>query len=157
MEKYRKIIRLQEYDYRENGAYFVTVCTQNKEKLFWDGETPPLNPRGEMVLRWLNKLPERFSGVTLDCYAVMPNHIHLILSFSKAEQPLQRIMEWYKTMTTNDYIRGVKAGVYPPFAKRIWQRSYYEHVIRNETDLYELRKYISENPLKWQLDQLYGE
>lgn len=68
---------------------------------------------------------------------------------------LSMVMDWFKTMSTNAYIRGVKAGDYPRFEKRLWQRNYYEHVIRCETELYEVRKYIEENPLKWREDELY--
>ena len=70
---------------------------------------------------------------------------------------LPMVMDWFKTMSTNEYIRGVKAGDYPRFEKRLWQRNYYEHVIRCETELYEVRKYIEENPLKWREDELYTE
>lgn len=58
-------------------------------------------------------------------------------------------------MTANEYIRGVKEGFYPAFKAHLWQRSYYEHIIRNEDELYEIRKYIEENPLKWAEDELY--
>ena len=153
----RKTIRLQDYDYSSNGAYFVTICTQDRQRFFWEHDQAVLNSSGTMVYEWLKKLSPKFSGVYLDSYAVMPNHVHVILFLEHTEASLDEIISWFKTMTTNAYIRGVKAGIYPPFDKQLWQRSYYEHVIRNETDLQETRKYISENPLKWQLDQLYVE
>ena len=64
---------------------------------------------------------------------------------------LSPIVGWYKAMTTNEYIRGVKSGLYLPFKNQLWQRSYYDHVIRNDTDLYETRAYIENNPLNWLL------
>ncbi len=67
--------------------------------------------------------------------------------------PLPKIMQWLKTMTTNEYIRGVKTGVLPPFAGRFWQRNYYEHIIRNDASLNRIRQYIVENPRRWSLDR----
>ncbi len=63
--------------------------------------------------------------------------------------PLQQIIKWFKTQTTNEYIKGVKFGLYAPFNKHLWQRGYYEHIIRNQQDLDEIRHYIESNPSKW--------
>ena len=153
----RKTIRLQDFDYSSNGAYFVTVCTQGHRCLFWEWDQAVLNTGGTMVFEWLSKLPGKFPGVELDCCAVMPNHVHMLLFLEQSQTSLDKVVSWFKTMTTNAYIRGVKIGLYPSFDKQLWQRSYYEHVIRNEQDLRETRNYISENPLKWQLDHLYTE
>ena len=153
----RKTIRLHNYDYSSNGAYFVTICTQDRTRRFWDSDRPELNRSGEMVLAWAKDLPRHFPGVNLDSYAVMPNHVHLVLFFEDTIAALPTVIGWFKTMSTNAYIRGVKDGVFPPFSKRLWQRSYYEHVIRNRNDLTEIRRYVAENPLKWQLDKLYTE
>ena len=153
----RKRLRLQDFDYSSNGAYFVTICTQDKVCRFWNGNEPALNHQGEMVLYWLKEISCRFSGVWLDSYAIMPNHVHLLVFLSQTDTSLTEIVAWLKTMTTNEYIRSVREGRFPTFEKRLWQRSYYEHVIRNETDFTEIRKYISENPLKWKLDRLYSK
>ena len=67
--------------------------------------------------------------------------------------PLREIIQWFKTMTTNEYIKEVKSGRFPPFEKRIWQRSFYDHVIRNDEDINNIREYIQNNPLKWALDE----
>ena len=67
----------------------------------------------------------------------------------RIESPLPQVIGWFKTMTTGAYIRGVKAGIYLPFEKHLWQRSYYDHIIRNEEDLYEIRRYIHENLERW--------
>ena len=67
--------------------------------------------------------------------------------------PLQEIIQWFKTMTTNEYIKEVKSRRFPPFEKRIWQRSFYDHVIRDDDDLGRIREYIQNNPLKWSLDE----
>ncbi|MDD3693624.1 MAG: transposase [Oscillospiraceae bacterium] len=111
----------------------------------------PNNP-DKMIEKWLFELENKYPGITIDYYAIMPDHIHFILfCLAHAGAPLPEIIKWYKTQTTNAYIKGVKTGLYPPFDKHIWQRNYYEHIIRNEQDLYEIRKYIDENSLKWKL------
>jgi REP element-mobilizing transposase RayT len=66
--------------------------------------------------------------------------------------PLPRIVQWFKTMTTNEYIRGVKQFGWPRFDRRLWQRNYYEHIVRNDNELNRIREYIMNNPLKWELD-----
>lgn len=70
--------------------------------------------------------------------------------------PLQEVMDWYKTMTTNEYIRGVKAGIFPPFQKKIWQRGYYDHIIRNERDYLNIWTDIDQNPARWGGDEYFG-
>jgi len=66
--------------------------------------------------------------------------------------PLRQIVQWFKTMTTNEYIRGVKQNKWPPFNKKLWQRNYWEHIIRDENDFNRIREYIVNNPLQWQMD-----
>lgn len=91
----------------------------------------------------------------------MPNHIHFLIR--KESQPgahtgapLQEIVKWFKTQTTNAYIRAVKAGLYPPFDRHLWQRNYYEHIVRGEEDYLAIWQYIEENPLKWELDKYHS-
>ncbi|MFN3920772.1 MAG: transposase, partial [Methylohalobius sp.] len=70
-----------------------------------------------------------------------------------AGAPLPKIIQWFKTMTTNEYIRGVKQLGWTPFRGRLWQRNYYEHIIRTEDALRRIRRYIATNPLRWHLDR----
>ena len=70
--------------------------------------------------------------------------------------PLHRIVQWFKTMTTNAYINGVKQYGWQPFSTRLWQRNYYEHIIRNQQGYEEIAAYIIENPLNWKNDKLYN-
>lgn len=164
----RKSIRLRGYDYSNPGAYFVTVCTQKRQCLFpfAVGAAPcgRPNPAREIAEEWLEKLTDKYPGVLLEKYVVMPNHIHLLLRFVSWEEagghmgpPLQEVLDWYKTMTTNAYIRAVKSGRLPCFQGRIWQRGYYEHVIRNERDYLEIWRYIDQNPARWNEDEYYAE
>jgi len=299
---HRRSIRLKGYDYRQPGAYFVTICTQDRACLFGevvDGEMR-LNDAGRMVERWWRELNRKFPHIRTDVFVVMPNHIHGIIVIepvkpvgadprvcpdgewdapmgaSRPDGPdaqrgahagvprpggsddelgahvgaprpggpdahrgahvgaplpggfddelgahagvprpggpdaqrgahigaplpggsdahrgahigaplpggsddelgthagvprpggpdahrgahvgasLPEIVQWFKTMTTNEYIRGVKQSGWTPFRGRLWQRSYYEHIIRNEESLNRIRRYIAENPLRWHVDR----
>lgn len=82
----------------------------------------------------------------------MPDHIHFILIMNGRKYGLCDIIRWFKTMTTTEYIKGVKNELYKPFDKHLWQRNYYEHIIRDEKDYFNKYKYIINNPLKWQLE-----
>ena len=107
-----------------------------------------LSGAGWMVLSWIEKLPIKYPGISLDVHAVMPDHIHLVLLFENSKYSLGEVLRWLKTQSTNEYIRGVKNGLYAPFQKRVWQRNYYEHVIRNSEDLMEIRNYVQFNDAK---------
>lgn len=80
----------------------------------------------------------------------MPDHLHMIIVIRDgSKSSLEDIIAWFKTMTTNGYIKGVKRGLFLPFENKVWQRSYYDHIIRNEKDLEEKRDYILTNPIRW--------
>ena len=130
----RKHIRLKEYNYAAGGAYFVTICTQGRVCLF----SLPVGaaPCGRPDLTRFDNMP------------TAGGHMG---------PPLPRIVDWYKTMTTNEYIRLVKVGKLMPFQKRVWQRGYYEHIIRDENDLLIHWQYIEHNPACWADDPYYGE
>ncbi|MBI1920835.1 MAG: hypothetical protein HYS23_07100 [Geobacter sp.] len=171
---HRRSIRLRDYDYSANGAYFVTVCVQGRESLFGavvDGVMES-SEAGRMVEEWWAKLAENSPNVLTDSFVVMPNHFHGIIVLVGADPcvcpdlenahmgkgghmgpPLQRIIQWLKTMTTNAYIRGVKQSDWPSFPGRLWQRNYYERIIRDEEELIAIREYIAGNPAKWAQDK----
>jgi putative transposase len=177
----RKSPRLSDYDYSQEGAYFVTVCVQNRESLLGgilNGEMR-LNQPGFAVEKWWKELERKFPSVKIDEYfVVMPNHFHGIVWVPEEEPrfrtnpvtisenspmpvaqgghagpPLQRIVQWFKTMTTNNYIHGVKEHGWQPFKGILWQRSFYEQVIRNDEALNRIREYIQTNPQRWDLDR----
>jgi putative transposase len=179
---HRKSIRLRDYNYSQNGLYFVTICVNKKLNLFGgvEGIMVGLSDAGQMVDDFWNKLPEKFREVFLDEYVIMPNHFHGIIGIDNERfddegrhtgLPLQkdqnvgvdpcvnpieglpRYLRWFKTMTTNKYIEGVNGNNWEPFYRKLWQRNYFEHVIRNEKELSEIRKYIEINPLKWDDDE----
>jgi REP element-mobilizing transposase RayT len=171
----RKDLRMKDYDYSQAGYYFVTLCTEDKGHVLCDiidGFTK-LNNSGEMIKKWIIKLNDKYENVQLDEFVIMPNHIHFIVVIVGADPcvsplgisdnagthmgvPLHTIIQWFKTMSTNEYIKGVKDGQYKPFYKRLWQRNYYEHVIRKDSELHEIREYIVNNPVKWELDKYFN-
>jgi len=131
--KYRKNLRIKGYDYKSNGYYFITICTAMRK--------PLLEKYRADVERLLKAAAERFSGVRIDFYSILPDHLHVIFILDNANT------------TVGNIVRTFKAGVtrttgYKPF----WEWNYYEHIIRDECALYNIRKYINENPLKEEID-----
>jgi putative transposase len=163
----RKTPRLSEYDYSQQGAYFVTLCVQDRKCLLGrilNGEMR-LSQAGIAVERWWKELERKFSSIKTDeYYVVMPNHFHGIVFILEpppgasvegghAGPPLQKMVQWFKTMSTNEYIHGVKEHGWKPFRGQLWQRNFYEHVIHNNDALNRIRKYIRYNPQRWDLDR----
>ncbi|HLA39832.1 MAG TPA: transposase [Candidatus Glassbacteria bacterium] len=174
--KNTKNLRLKYYDYSNPGAYFTTICTQDRNIGF--GEVRDtiiyLNDAGEMVRDRFSALSKRFNWVEVDEFIVMPDHLHGIIviidkpgdhkdrPYSKSfsgpmPMTLGRIIQAFKSVTTHEYISGIKHNGWQPFSKHLWQRGYYEHVIRNRDELARVREYISTNPLRWQYDRENGD
>ncbi|MFH1826648.1 MAG: transposase [bacterium] len=137
--RYRKHIRLKDYDYSSDGAYFITI-NANKKQLLINSKYK------EIIETELEDLENRFSGVSLDYYVVMRDHIHFILILDNSEATIPRIMQAYKSLTT---LKIKKAGY---SGKRFWQPNYYEHIVRNEKALGRIRQYIVNNPLAEELN-----
>ena len=175
--RHRQSLRLKHYDYSWAGAYFVTIVTQNRVCRFGtiQRETMELSPAGKMLKSVWADLPKRFPSIALDAYIVMPNHFHALVVFpapllntlqhpSPAEQKvptrgtaterptLGTIIGAWKSLTTMDYIVGVKTQNWLPFVNHLWQRNYYEHIVRDEDDLARIRYYIETNPQQWAQD-----
>lgn len=171
----RRSIRLKGFDYAESGAYFVTIVTKNRSCQFGeiiDGQMR-LNSAGDAIMRWWLELKNKFTTVETDEFVVMPNHCQGIIVVTDSTvgadlrvgpptglrkgahvgAPLQTIMQWFKTMTTNEYMRGVKASNWPAFRGQLWQRGYYDHIIRDENSLNRIRQYIINNPARWEFDR----
>lgn len=157
-QKERKPNRLADYDYSQPGSYFVTLCTNHRlplfemEPLVGNGPRAVPRPPQNLVLRkGIRETQAHFTSIRIDKYAIMPDHLHMIVTILERHEgrSLQDIMHYFKTMTTTDYIRGVKAGMLTPFNKKLWQKSYYDHVIRNQQDYDETWQYIENNPAKW--------
>ncbi|MDF2545604.1 MAG: hypothetical protein K0R93_502 [Anaerosolibacter sp.] len=163
----RKLQRLKNYDYNQNGLYFITICTQNRLHLFGRIENAwmILNNAGKMVLDKFEEIPEFYPGISIDKCIIMPNHLHAILRIqhdgtAQGPLPTMRLSEYihrFKTLTTKLYIDGVRDGNYPTFNKKVWQQSYYDRIIRDETEYEKIWEYIDTNPLKWELDKYYSD
>lgn len=164
---HRKQIRLKEYDYSQEGYYFVTICTQNRKhilsRIIDEGTTqknakpvgadPCVRPQIELtnVGKQIEKSILKINDVNtkVDEYIIMPNHIHMIIQITGGQRrpPLQRIIQCFKSATTNRYFIQNK--------EKLWQRNYYEHVVRNEKEYYLIKQYIQNNPLNWEKDKYY--
>lgn len=175
---HRQSIRLQGYDYSKNGAYFITICTQNRECLFGkivDG-VMRLNDAGQNAKIYWENIPDHYPFVVLDEYVVMPNHIHGIVIIdtivnvnsvgANDYSPPQRITNVPQqrpngtSKTIGAIVRGFKIGGTKWFRintdiDTVWQRNYYEHIIRNEDELNRIREYIINNPRNWKTDKLF--
>ena len=152
----RKQTRLEKFDYGEIGCYFITLCTQKRQHIFEIEHTvgndlcvvPPI--QNQIIHKWIKETENKFSNIRFDKYVIMPDHLHFILNIKERHigRSLQDVMRYFKTMTTNEYIRGVKNNTLSPFNKKLWQKSYYDHIIRNQEDYNEVWEYIDNNPQK---------
>ena len=161
----RRSIRLWGYEYTQSGAYFITICTQNRDCLFGEVVKGIMNANeiGQMIQSVWDELPQHYPGMDVDAFVVMPNHIHgiILLTPDKTGQPqgvaptmsLMDVVHRFKSLTTARYRQGVVQRRWQPFPGRLWQRNYYEHIIRHEEALNRAREYIVLNPLRWYLDR----
>ncbi|MBK4729018.1 transposase [Oxynema sp. CENA135] len=162
---HRRSIRLKSYDYNQAGAYFITICVQNRECLLGQiaHQTLHLSEYGEIVRQVWNHLPYHFDNLDIDAAVIMPNHFHGILLLTSSlyidtiAQPfyqqktlLGKTIAYFKYQTTK-LINHTRDSI----GARFWQRNYYEHIIRGEQSLTLLRKYILENPFRWDVDVLH--
>jgi len=158
-KRQRKSIRLKDYVYSQAGAYFVTSCVKEKECLFGQivDENMILNEYGRIVLSCWNDLPNHYSHVRLDAFQIMPNHAHGIIfivgaGLKPAPTPTKRhglpeIVRAFKTFSA----RRINESRRTP-GESIWQRNYYDRIIRDDNELNRIREYIICNALKWDLD-----
>ena len=160
---HRRSIRLKGYDYSQAGAYFITICINHRQPLLGaiaDGIMQP-NSAGIMVQTIWEEIPFHYPNIELDAFVIMPNHIHGIIILKSIQiepvMTLGEIMHRFKSFTTAKYRHGVNQEQWQPFTGRLWQRNYYEHIIRNQESCDRLRQYIANNPSSWQSDRLHPE
>lgn len=154
----RKKNRLQEYDYSAVNAYFITICTQNRRNLFWEDldktvnipEQLPLTKLGQCVKQIISEIPDHYAALTVDHSVIMPNHIHLLLRIHAEDdgRPMA-------APTISNVINQTKGAVSKKAGFSVWQKGFYDHVIRGEQDYRDIWNYIEGNPGKWAEDQLY--
>lgn len=147
----RKRIRLKQYDYSTSGAYFITICTADKNKIFWNRvgadtirpDNVPLSAVGKIVQQAINQIPTHYANITVDKYCIMPDHVHLLLRIHSDSNG--RIIS---APTVSTVVGSLKRWVAKETGQAIWQKSFYDHCIRNKNDYDEIWRYIENNPLK---------
>ena len=150
----RKPNRYPEYDYSQCGAYFITICTQDRKKIFWNAvgadiirpKFISLSPAGIIVEKGILQIPKHYDKIFVDKYAIMPDHIHLILRIDG-----DMCGRMISAPTISTVVGSLKRWISKQIGEPIWQRSYYDHVIRNQQDYNEVWEYIDNNPMKWLL------
>ena len=167
----RKSLRLKAFDYSSNGAYYVTVCVEGKRQLLGEvvGGAHPgapavrLSELGHMVKTHIENIDAVYNNVSVEKYVVMPNHIHIILLVaherdtgcgnnardarcaSPTKSVIAKVINALKSLTSRQ------------FGKTLWQRSYHDHIIRNQADYQTKWQYIDQNPAKWADDEYYNQ
>ena len=154
----RKNIRLINYDYSQEGMYYITICTQNRKQILSEIQKKEyvgancvrpkiiLSEKGQIVNAEIRKISDIYENIKINTYVIMPNHIHLIICISGRTQ---------FAPTISRIIKQFKGKISKRIDYSIWQKNYYEHVIRNEEELYKIIEYIEENPEKWDEDKYY--
>ncbi len=163
----RKPTRLKGYDYSQNGAYFITICTHKRKCLFSNivgaiHELPEnkLTQYGEFVKQAIELLPDRFN-VSIPKYVIMPNHIHMIIEINDYDENRAiRVSPLQYRRSVIDKITGflkmnVSKKIHNTLNEKIWQRSYHDHIIRGEKDYQKIWEYIDANTLLWEKDCFY--
>ncbi len=163
----RKKIRLENFDYSADGYYFITICTANKQKILGTIVYPltsqnsfnnqvgacitrpkvELSNYGKIVNAAIKNIPEKYDGVFIDKYVIMPNHVHLIIEIESG-----RAMH---APTISNIIGQMKSFVTKQSGIHIWQKSFYDHIIRDKNDYLKIWNYIDTNPEKWAEDKYY--
>lgn len=158
----RKPNRLKHWDYNTNGGYFITICVEHRKQILsricvGDGSpVPQLTDIGHIVEDYIKNLNSKYPCLTVSEYVVMPNHIHLLLFIENdgtgnPSPTVGNIIGWLKYNTTKSVNEK-----YNTAGRKLWQRSYYDHIIRDERDYVKKRNYILTNPSKWADDEYYS-
>ena len=155
----RKQNRLRAFDYSEPNAYFITICTQGRKKIFWTDvgaiidrpENVPLTEVGEITERCILNIPHHYPMISVDRYVIMPNHIHLLLQIHTDSDGRSVIAPTIATV-----VRHMKGAATKEIGCSVWQKGFYDHVVRGEKDYLEIWNYIEGNPGKWSEDELFA-
>ena len=159
----RKTIRLQEYDYNSPGAYFLTLCTENKRCLLsrivgtgvLDGPSVALTMYGKIAEKYIRQMDDFYEDITVESYVIMPNHLHILLVV-RENGPSGTPVPTAQNSRVSRFVSAFKRFCNREYGKNIWQYRSYDHVIRDQQDYLEHLRYISENPYRWESDVLYS-
>ncbi|HKN74139.1 MAG TPA: transposase [Candidatus Acidoferrum sp.] len=169
-ELHRRSIRLPGADYREAGGYFITICTAERNEIFGsikDGEVL-LSELGKIVRACLVQIPNHFAHASIEEYVVMPNHVHVIIALGVGARYIVPLHEGARSPerfqkpvkgSIPTIVRTFKAAVVRQAGKElgmhvaeIWQRNYFERVLRNGQEYANASRYVAENPMRWEWD-----
>ncbi len=158
--------RLRNWDYSNTGYYYITICTSNKKKFFGEivqGNIELTNIGKIIQTEWLKSFEMR-KELSCDIYVIMPNHIHAILILTNQEMYIPQLNKQIlmKPKSISSFVSGFKSSVTKEIRYikqisnfKVWQKGYYDHIIRNEIELEKIREYIHDNPLNWEFDENY--
>ncbi len=165
----RKRLRLQDFDYNTPGAYFITICTHNRNCILshivgaiHESPAPQLTEYGKIVDNVIHHIPDHYHAY-VDHYVIMPNHIHLIIVITDTEDARAiRESPLRGRSVISKMIGYIKMNASKEIHHRlgntlVWQRGFYDHIIRDRNDYEQITKYIYENPMRWYYDELYAE
>lgn len=142
----RKRIRLQGYDYSEGNMYFITICVKDRLEMLGEiiEDNIKLTKEGNIVKQNINKIEQIYKNTIIDEYVIMPNHIHILLLINyKSSVTISKIIKHFKTNITRE------------IEYSIWQKSFYEHIIRNEKEYLKIKEYIKNNVINWRKDKYF--
>lgn len=159
----RKRIRLKVYDYSKEGFYFITICTKNRKRLLstiiegGDKTLIRLTHIGQLVKDTYTNLEKEFKNIKLHDYVIMPNHIHGIIELQRADTrpapTIGNVICSFKSRTTVQALKNFKFD--KTLNGKLWQRNYYEHIIRNDKEYYLIIEYINNNIFNWNKDKYF--
>lgn len=152
----RKHTRLKEYDYSQNGVYFVTICARDRQPYFGrivgrGALTPPevaLSEYGRAVARYIANIPVVYDGVAVDQMIIMPDHLHLLIAIDHKASGENGGLGAARP-TLSGIVRGIKSMTTRACGRMLWQDGFYEHIVRNQRDYEDIWRYIEENPARW--------
>ena len=155
----RKANRLPAYDYAQNGAYFITICTHQKKVLFGDISEEAVGAdsiSARMVRRVFDEVIHQYPTISCPYSIVMPNHFHALIVVERADiesaPTISEVVQAFKRYSTIEYIHLVKQGLAEPFERYVWQRSFHDHIVRTGEDFRMIAEYIQNNPRRWEED-----
>ena len=159
----RKDLRLKSFDYSSVGAYFITLCTEDRRQILsrivgvdvlGDPKNVELLPYGVVADKYIKQMSEFYENIIVDQYVIMPNHIHILLVVRDNGSP-RTSTPTKQTSTVSHFVSTFKRFCNKEYGSNIWQRGFYDHIVRGREDYEEIVKYICENPLRWCYDELY--
>ena len=156
----RKKNRLENFDYGKAGAYFITICVKNRKKILsnivgagvLDCPKTKLLYHGEIADKYIKQIGDFYDNISIDKYVIMPDHIHLILIIKNGRPRTPAPTgEKNKNTSVTEFVSTFKRFCNKEYDESIWQRSFYDHIIRDQNDYNEIWEYIENNPKKWLL------